>query len=510
MTENKYALILNKALDAGKSLDHLDIKLTANLSKGMVRNEQLEGRSHTVVPMVMIVEGVLNGSNGALLYPGEELAKVPQVWNHKPVVVYHPEGGSACEPDVLNTSKVGVILNTKFEDGRLTAEAWLDDNRLGEVDDRVAAAVANQSMLELSTGLFLEREENAGVYNGKDYVAVTRNYRPDHLAILPDQIGACSVADGAGFIRNQLGVEPVVWDRIANNDQVKAFRSQLDELIANELEVEAVWPQLRNQIKARLLLGGDPDPSCWIEGIYQTFVIYEYKGKFWKLGYTIAGNTASLSEEEPTSVTKVVEWRTPDGAVVNKAAFKATKNKNMKKLVNSLIANHGYAEDDRESLMALNEAVLQRMISNAEAATQNNDEGEDTGASEGGGQSEDETGEEAATQNQEGPQTVDDYISAAPEGIRDVLNASILEHNRKKAKLVKGIFANKANRFTEQALNAKPLEELEAIASFANNAAPAPKPAATYAGQGGITESTENSETTVEPMDTPTLFDSQS
>lgn len=32
--------------------------------------------------------------------------------------------------------------------------------------------------------------------------AVARNHRPDHLAILPDQVGACSLADGAGLIRN--------------------------------------------------------------------------------------------------------------------------------------------------------------------------------------------------------------------------------------------------------------------------------------------------------------------
>ena len=68
--------------------------LVANLT-GMVRKDTLEGREHLVVPMVMMVEGVLDGSNGPLFYPAEEMAKLPQGWNEKPVVVQHPNG-SAC------------------------------------------------------------------------------------------------------------------------------------------------------------------------------------------------------------------------------------------------------------------------------------------------------------------------------------------------------------------------------------------------------------------------------
>ena len=41
-----------------------------------------------------------------------------------------------------------------------------------------------------------------GDWNGKAYVGIARNYRPDHLAILPDMKGACSIADGAGLCRN--------------------------------------------------------------------------------------------------------------------------------------------------------------------------------------------------------------------------------------------------------------------------------------------------------------------
>ena len=55
--------------------------------------------------------------------------------------------------------------------------------------------------MEVSTGLFTENVQANGVFGGKAYHAIATNYRPDHLAILPDQIGACSIEDGAGLLR---------------------------------------------------------------------------------------------------------------------------------------------------------------------------------------------------------------------------------------------------------------------------------------------------------------------
>lgn len=56
--------------------------------------------------------------------------------------------------------------------------------------------------MELSTGLFTQNEPApaGATFNGRPYDYVARNYRPDHLAVLPDQIGACSLADGCGVL----------------------------------------------------------------------------------------------------------------------------------------------------------------------------------------------------------------------------------------------------------------------------------------------------------------------
>ena len=64
--------------------------ITNNLQGSQVRHDRMEGREYLVAPMAMITEGVHNGSQGPLYYPWDELSKFPQVWNMKPVVVYHP------------------------------------------------------------------------------------------------------------------------------------------------------------------------------------------------------------------------------------------------------------------------------------------------------------------------------------------------------------------------------------------------------------------------------------
>ncbi len=167
--------------------------------------KKLEGRDHLVTPMVLIVEGVWNGSGGKLFYPAEELRRSVPLWNGRPIVVYHPAldtSGIAGNPLIFNRQRVGVIFNARFQNGALKAEAWLDTERLKKVDERVLDSVHNRQMMEVSTGLFADHEEKPGTFNGEHYDIIATNYKPDHLAVLPDLVGACSIADGAGLLRN--------------------------------------------------------------------------------------------------------------------------------------------------------------------------------------------------------------------------------------------------------------------------------------------------------------------
>lgn len=180
--------------------------LTTNLAK--VRHERIAGQTYLVAPMVMITEGVHVGSNGALLYEADELEESADFWNMRPVVNGHPEVNgrpvSANSPEVFRKHFVGVILNTLWDvkANKLRAEAWFEDRRLRSVSPQTHAAIlAGRTPIEVSTGLFTDNIQEAGVWNGKRYVAIARNLRPDHLAIVAR--GACSISDGCGLLTNE-------------------------------------------------------------------------------------------------------------------------------------------------------------------------------------------------------------------------------------------------------------------------------------------------------------------
>ena len=180
----------------------------------MARTATLEGKTHFVVPMVMLTEGVHNGSNGPILYQADDLRASLQAWNGRPVVVYHPQlngrGVSACDPDIVNRYKIGTVFNARFDGKRLTAEAWIDQERVGQVDDRVLQTILHNRQMEISTGLYFGFDVGEGTWNGQPYIATARNHQPDHLAILPDLKGACSISDGCGLMRNKENVmEPL-------------------------------------------------------------------------------------------------------------------------------------------------------------------------------------------------------------------------------------------------------------------------------------------------------------
>lgn len=180
--------------------------IVANAEFARVRNETLEGKQYKAIPMVMLKEGVLNGSNGPTFYPAKEVAKAPAGWNMKPVVVYHPtvngQGISATEPHVIENQKIGLIMNTQWKDGALKAEAWIDVEKANKVDSRVMQSINNGEMMEVSTGLYSDTDVAFGSYLDRDYGKVASNYVPDHLAVLPDKKGALSIEDGAGLLRN--------------------------------------------------------------------------------------------------------------------------------------------------------------------------------------------------------------------------------------------------------------------------------------------------------------------
>lgn len=205
---------------------YLEIQDNQKLSSYVVTEATHQEKKHLIVPVVMIVEGVLNGSHGPLLHLADDFGKIPESWNGIPVVIQHPEQDgksiSANSPAVIDSVMVGRIYNAKVDNNRLLAEAWLEEAKLNAISKETLTAVNNANTIEVSVGVYTEDEETAGEWNGIKYNAIARNHRPDHLALLPGGVGACSLTDGCGLGVNSsntnenLDVNPIDVEIVDN------------------------------------------------------------------------------------------------------------------------------------------------------------------------------------------------------------------------------------------------------------------------------------------------------
>jgi hypothetical protein len=400
------------------------------------------------------------------------------MWNHKPVVVYHPEVNgmavSACDPDTLTQRKIGVIMNSHFKDGKLRAEAWLDPERMDSVDTRVKESIEKNEMMELSTGVFTDNEHAEGEWNDEPYVAVARNYRPDHLALLPDVIGACSVEDGAGFLR------------------------------CNE---EMSHGTVRSLLSAAL------DDDVYIEDVFDNFVIFVRDGAFFKQSY-VEKDDAVMLVDTPEEVVRVTEYRTKNGDVIGNLGKESTMNKEQK--VKALIENARtkWTNEDKDTLMALEEEVIDKMTpeetsddgSTAEGEGDDADakvEGDDADAKVEGDDAEVENAarEGAAALNPEPkkPMSVEEYVNNAPAEIRAMLVSGVTSYRRDKKKVIDAITANEHNAFSQKQLQGKDLVELQQIAALCQTNK-AQDDGQSFLGQEGAVDLTANVE---EPLEIP-------
>lgn len=178
-----------------------------NLYGRHTRFQDYQDRTYFTAPMVMLVEGVHNGSAGALYYPSSELSRYAKAWENTPITLGHPTVngvGVGVNWKGHNTPIIGFVKNARVENKKLVAEAWIDYDKVGELDIRLHEKFSSDGgILEISTGLFTDNEYSPGHFNGKDFEFVARNHQPDHLALLTDQAGACSVEAGCGLSLNQ-------------------------------------------------------------------------------------------------------------------------------------------------------------------------------------------------------------------------------------------------------------------------------------------------------------------
>lgn len=446
-------------------------RITTNLQGATIRRDTMAGREYMVVPMVMLKEGVYTGSNGPLYYPAIELKKTPTIWNHKPVVVYHPDmdkgtEGSACNKSIIESQGVGLIMNTRYgaKTGKLAAEAWIEPDRLEKVHEEAYDRLTRNESQEVSTGLFAEYEDTAGDFGGRKYEAIARNYRPDHLAILPDQKGACSMADGAGLLMNYANTP----ENIQRACKLMAEWEQ-QRLTSNAKSYGNVQSDLYGQITTKY---GD---TAWLQDVYDGFCIYSLDGKLYRVNYSTSddGNKVTLSSDTSEEVMRVSEYRTVGGAFVGNACLVQNKEVNVdrKLIVDGLVANSAskWQETDRAFLMGLTDDVFAKVVAPV-TNTQPTPTPPPTLVVPPVVTQPVTNAQPAAVQ----PLTFGQLFQMADPATKAMLGQMQHNYNAQKSECVGKILANQANAFTKEFLETKELPELQGIAVLANSTMPLP------------------------------------
>lgn len=496
-------------------------KIIFNVS-GPTRTEVLEGRDYIVAPMVMLVEGVVAGSMGPLYYPREELSKTPVVWNSKPIVVNHPKINgqhvSACDPVIMNSRKIGMIMNAKVEgneeDGnpfKLKAEGWFERSRVEVVDKRVLEALNTGAKMEVSTGVFTDNESIPGEYKGKKYDAIARNYRPDHLAILPDTEGACSVADGAGLnanskieVKTQEELDKLIEEAkkasnpaiakgkiisIANAKGLKlpeTWRKSIlvESFVLNDsISFDNIRSAVCKALEAKIPKIPDPyDPSYmmrgfWIMDLYEDFVVYEDTSakKLMMQSYSMSGMDAAL-EGFAEEVKQVTEYRTvADGSYVGNAATSSPKEKRLmatkKEKVDALIANGDktWTEQDREWLMAVPDNQLEKLTKPPAPPV-----GTVTTANTAPVIPQPVPAPQPSAVTQPAaPMALNSYLATLPPEVRGPIEEGIAMRGEEKVRLVNAIIANQNNPFPKERLEGMTLADLRSLSALAGPNIPA-------------------------------------
>lgn len=401
------------------------------------------GKDHTVVPLIALVEGVLQAANAPSpeFVGTEAMAKTVAGWNGRPVVIDHPrvngEFVSANLPEVLETELVGHVFNARVEDGKLKMEAWIANETHGGAEriERTLEKVKEGEVVELSTGFYADALNSPGEFEGKSFDRILTNIVPDHLAILSEGKGACSVEDGAGTNRVNRSAEVSAPPGKPESREKKGMLERMFEAL--RLRSNRTHADIEFALQAKLGEVLQEDFFFIWDVTADTVVYYVSEGlvqrsfKFADDGSVMLGedvmhvrpetNFVPLIEHEETNMPKPETTTQVDQLIANSATQ--------------------FTEDDRAWLSDLDEDRLARLTPNEVPA---------------------EVVEVPAEVG-----TFDELLAKAPKALQESVAHGQRLYEAQRVELVQTIKANEKNKFSEAQLESFDFEMLESLAALA-------------------------------------------
>lgn len=431
----------------------------AILSDIKIRTEFLDKRLHLVAPVVMLVEGVHNG----LLYLEEDLKTIPESWNGRPIVVTHPKKDGEpvsvnSSPELVEKTRIGTIFNSIYEDKKLKAEIWVDVDRAMKIAPNILSSINNGTSLEVSTGLWSEEEDKEGEFGGEPYYAIARHYKPDHLALLPNEKGACSWKDGCGVRTNEV------------------------EIADGELSLHCIM----DAIYKMLNVPSNPNdiyssPEKRLRNVYSDYFTYEDKeGLLYKQSYKISKKGVITLKGEAEQVKKMVSYEVAQQNFNSLTPLLKESSVDKKQKIEYVIGTKQMErkEEDKVTLEALSDDELNYQYKIAERFRNCKSCNEEPNPLKDADKEKIAVNQKKEEQK---PKTLEEYIKDAPSDVKDLITNGVGMLNARKAALVKVLLSNKRNKFTQEKLNQMPIDELESLVALAQIEVD-------FSGQGGSPE----------------------
>lgn len=466
---------------------------------GKVREETLNGRKYLVCPGNILGEDVIVGSRGPIFYSHDENSKWATTWNHKPIILYHPPGDqSGCDPDILESSQLGMLLNTHPHDPskKIKTELWVDDELLTKHDTpklKMRETINNGEAIEISTGLGMDLLKTPGEFSKKKYFGSAKNHRPDHLALLPGRVGAYSIAAGGGMnVYNEVKKRLV---ELAQRDGIELPKGWVENTL------EPSMAEHHGMVSRALQGHKESNGSRWngyVESVHPSHVIYSEGGQMYAHQYEKKDDGSIKMKGKPIPVTRISEYRTADGTPLATNQLQETPMAFDKtKFVDELVANHGWEAHDKDWLLGLDQPRLEKLKKPAPVPTPA------------------PTVVPPPVVNQQPlvvtpvvvkPMTAEEYIQNAPPVVREMLQEGLDQRDARKNTLIEAIIANERNVFTKENLAGRPIHELEAMAALAGVNQPQQVTQGLYIGAGAGMSPVQQKVNNQRPLTTPDLW----
>lgn len=342
-----------------------------------------------VTPVTIMVEGEHCGSSGPLFYEQGVLESYANQWDMVPLALNHPRYADDLvsikyDDDIYDGHFLGWLRNTYYEETNdgvpaIKGYAWFFVDRLLSLSPNLYARISDGKEIEVSTGLFHDVDGNKVVSMG-----------PDHLAILPNATGACSIEDGCGIRVNQEGGDRM--DKDKKKDVVFFYhirdidkQRKLDALEGRD------YSQIMDIVHRNIdAMDIEDEKINYVRKVYDDYVIYVEQNRnrddrLLKREYSITENGELSWGSDPIPVIEKISYeevQTTNSSgkeeekkteVVNDMGDKTKKdekkisgNEGAEKCcpekVQSLIDNEVFSEDDREYLENQSEEKIDKWI----------------------------------------------------------------------------------------------------------------------------------------------------